>query len=102
MVVGRAEPEKHRLCDYFNIFQEETSERDFSGDPVVKNLPCKAGDEGCIPHWGTKISHAMGQLNPCTATRETMSCNQDPMQLNKLKKEKILKKKKKTSERLSA
>ena len=50
---------------------------------MVKSLPCKAGDEGCTPHRGTKISHAMGQLNPCTATRETVSCNQDPMQLNK-------------------
>ena len=74
---------------------------------MVKSLPCKAGDEGCTPHWGTKISHAMGQLNPCTATRETVSCNQDPMQLNKqIKKRKNLifkkKTKTKTPERLSA
>ena len=72
---------------------------------MVKSLPCKAGDEGCTPHWGTKISHAMGQLNPCTATRATVSCNQDPMQLNKQNKKRknlTLKKKKKTPERLSA
>ena len=50
---------------------------------MVKNLPCKEGDEGYTPCWGTKIPQAMGQLNPCTATRETVRCNQDPMQLNK-------------------
>ena len=64
---------------------------------MVKSLPCKAGDEGCTPHWGTKISHAMGQLNPCTATRATVSYNQDPMQLNKQNKKRknlTLKKKK--------
>ena len=63
---------------------------------MVKSLPCKAGDEGCTPHWGTKISHAMGQLNPCIATTETVSCNQDPMQLNKqIKKRKKKKRKRK-------
>ena len=31
---------------------------DFPGGPVVKNLPCKAGDMGSIPGWGTKIPHA--------------------------------------------
>ena len=29
--------------------------RDFPGGPVVKNLPCNAGDAGLIPGWGTKI-----------------------------------------------
>ena len=28
--------------------------RDFSGDPVVKNLPSNAGDASSIPGWGTK------------------------------------------------
>ena len=28
---------------------------DFSGGPVVKNLPCNAGDPGSIPGQGTKI-----------------------------------------------
>ena len=27
---------------------------DFPGGPVVKNLPCDAGNEGLIPCWGTK------------------------------------------------
>ena len=46
--------------------------------PVVKNLPPSAGDAGSIPSWGAKISHATGQLSPCsarsphTATREPL------------------------------
>ena len=27
---------------------------DFSGGPVVKNLPCNEGNTGLIPGWGTK------------------------------------------------
>ena len=34
----------------------------FPGGPVVKNLPCKAGDAGSIPGQGTKISKAAEQL----------------------------------------
>ena len=45
---------------------------DYPGGPVVKNPPSNAGDEGSIPHRGTKILHAMGQLSPCTATTEPM------------------------------
>ena len=44
--------------------------RDFPCGPVVKNLPTNAGDMGSIPGWGTKISHAMGQLSPCASTSE--------------------------------
>ena len=43
---------------------------DFSGALVVKNPPCKAGDEGSIQGQGTKIPHAEGQLSLCPATRE--------------------------------
>ena len=25
------------------------------GGPVVKNMPCNAGDAGSIPRWGTEI-----------------------------------------------
>ena len=32
--------------------------RHFPGGPVVKNLPCNAGDLGLIPGWGTKTPHA--------------------------------------------
>ena len=45
---------------------------DFPGGPVVKNLPANAGGTGSIPGLGTKIPHAMGQLNPCTTTTEPM------------------------------
>ena len=46
---------------------------DFPGGPVVKNPPSNAGDMGLIPGQGTKIPHALGQLSPCTATREASS-----------------------------
>ena len=36
---------------------------DFPGGPVVKNLPCNAGDAGLIPGQGTKIPHALRQLS---------------------------------------
>ena len=30
--------------------------------PVVKTLPCNAGDGGSIPGWGSKIPHAVEML----------------------------------------
>ena len=33
--------------------------RHFPGGPVVKNLPCNAGDVRSIPGWGTKIPYAI-------------------------------------------
>ena len=39
------------------------TDRDFPGGPVVKNLPCNAGDVGSIPGQGTKIPHDAGQLS---------------------------------------
>ena len=36
----------------------------FPGGPVVKNLPCNAGDAGSIPGWGTKIPHSAEHLSP--------------------------------------
>ena len=39
------------------------------GVPVVKNLPCNAGDVGSIPGQGTKIPRAAGQLSPWATTR---------------------------------
>ena len=41
---------------------------DFPGGPVVKNLPCNAGDAGSTPGPGTKIPCAMEQL--CATTTE--------------------------------
>ena len=43
---------------------------DFSGGPMVKILPCNAGDVGSIPGQGTKIPQAAEQLSPCTRTPE--------------------------------
>ena len=46
--------------------------RGLPGGPVVKNPPCSAGDASLIPGWGTKIPHALGQLNPSATTRESV------------------------------
>ena len=40
---------------------------DFSGSPVVKNLPSDAVDASSIPRQRTKISHAVGQLDSLQA-----------------------------------
>ena len=37
----------------------------FPGGPVVKNLPCNAGDLGLNPGQGTKIPHARGKQPTC-------------------------------------
>ena len=37
--------------------------KDFPGGPVVKNLPCNAGDVGLIPGQGTEIPYATEQLS---------------------------------------
>ena len=53
---------------------------------MVKNPPSNAGDVGLISGQGTKIPHAVGQLDPSTATRETHGhCNEDPAKKNKTK-----------------
>ena len=72
---------------------------------VVQNPPSNAGDTGSIPGWGTKIPHAAGQLRPQATTREPAHhnywahvpqlekhahCNEDPAQLNKQTKIKIM------------
>ena len=50
----------------------KTTLLDLLGGPVVKNPPSNAGDMGLIPHQGTKISHATGQLNQRFLTTEPM------------------------------
>ena len=40
---------------------------DFPEGPVVKNMLSSAGDVTSIPHQGTKISRAAGQLSPGAA-----------------------------------
>ena len=51
--------------------------RDFSGSPVVKNLPSSARDMASIkdaPVEDAPVPHAAGQLSPHTATKT--QCNQ--------------------------
>ena len=36
---------------------------DFPDGPMVKNLPCSAGDRGSISSQGTKVPRAAGQLS---------------------------------------
>ena len=52
----------------------------FPGGPVVKNPPCNVGDVGLIPGQGTKIPHAVGQLSPHAATRESARHHKDSVQ----------------------
>ena len=47
-----------------NIMLPKKSLGDFHGGPVVKNLPCNAGDKDSVPGWGTKGLHATRQLSP--------------------------------------
>ena len=57
--------------------------RDFSGGPVVKNLPSNAGDVGLNPGGGTKIPHGARQQSPC-ATNTEPTCSKTPvLQLEK-------------------
>ena len=56
--------------------REKTQQKDISGGPVVKKMPCKAWDVGLIPGWGTKIPHATEQLSPYVITRESVQCNE--------------------------
>ena len=49
---------------------KKKKDRGSPGGSVIKNQPSRAGDMGSIPGPGTKIPHAMGQLNPRATTRE--------------------------------
>ena len=44
--------------------------QDIPGGPVVKNLPCNAGDMSLIPGTGIKIHHVLRQLSPCATNTE--------------------------------
>ena len=61
----------HCISGQFSLTELDgnSSSQDFTG-PVIKNLPCNAGDVGLISGQGTKIPHAMGQLSPCATSRE--------------------------------
>ena len=43
---------------------------------MVKNPPSNAVDSGSTPGWGTKISYALEQLSPHTATKTQCSQNE--------------------------
>ena len=58
---------------------------DFTGGPLVKNLPSSAGDMSSIPHWRNKIPHAAGQLSPRTTTREACKPNKKSAAATKTK-----------------
>ena len=55
---------------YFNKEFQKHCMRDFSGGPVVKSPSCSVGDASSIPGQGTKIPHAIQQLNPPASTTE--------------------------------
>ena len=48
---------------------------DFPGGPIVKNLPCNAGDVGSVPGQGTKILYAIEQQIPNATTTEVHAQN---------------------------
>ena len=47
-----------------NFAFEKYDYRAFLGGPMIKNLPCNAGDAGSIPGLGTKIPLTARQLSP--------------------------------------
>ena len=47
--------------------EETDGEGDFAGGPVVKNLPCNAGDTGLIPGQGTNTPTCHGAAKPLHA-----------------------------------
>ena len=49
----------------------------FPGAPVVNNPPSSAGDMAWLPGWGTKTSHAAGQLSLHTTPREKLVCRNE-------------------------
>ena len=51
-----------RLLAKSGLFVARSLSRDFPGGPVVENLPSNAGNVGLIPNGGTRIPHAVGQL----------------------------------------
>ena len=58
---------------------------DFSGGPMVKNLPSNAGDMSLIPSQETETLCAGGQLRPHATTRESPQSQQRPSAANNKK-----------------
>ena len=53
-----------------NIAMVKNINRNFPDGPVVKNLPCNAGDTGSVSGPRIKTPYAVGQLNLCMASTE--------------------------------
>ena len=51
---------------------KEGNSGDFTTGPVIRSLPCNAGDTGSIPGQETGIPHPSEPVSPCTATGESM------------------------------
>ena len=63
---------------FVNVFYSRLKNRDFPGGPVVKNLPCNAGDAILISYRGTKIPDATEQLSPSTTATEPCAATESP------------------------
>ena len=60
--------------------EQECEVQDFLGGPMVKNLPCNAGNMSLSPGQGTRTSHASGQLNS-HATTEESTCHMEKFRM---------------------
>ena len=52
------------------LYLNKAGEKDFPGDPLVKNLPSNAENGGLSPGREARIPLATGPLSPSTAARE--------------------------------
>ena len=68
--VLKPNPQCDSVCTQWLGHDGSPSWDNLPGGPVVKNLPCGAGDTGSIPGRGTKIPHASRQLGLCATTTE--------------------------------
>ena len=71
------------------LLKTQSQPSGFSGGPVVKNLPSKAGGTGSVPSWGTKIPYASGQVNLNGATTELMPSGVHMLQMESTVKVKV-------------
>ena len=74
--------EKEAIFFYWSQNKQDQNLRQWLGTSLViqvlKNLPFNSVDVGSIPGQGTKIPHALGQLNPsATTTEKSASHNKD-------------------------
>ena len=58
-----------RLLDFRGQWNFKNKFGDLTSGPVIKNIPCRAGDVCSVPGQGTKIPQAVEQLSPWATTR---------------------------------